>query len=518
MDTEHVISWFVGVAAALGVASQVRAAGLRHPARLLPNAGVLGVLAAGSFLSLPGTAFVALGLWLVLVLTPVLLLRRAARLMVAERLGEAARVLSVAGWLAPWEPHREGAELLRAQSRAERGDLSGAREALGALVGSHRFGELAAVERMRLDDDWPGVVAHIDGQPVGTRDIRLLPIYLRALGETGDVERLLVHFARSPEPFRAAASIQILVAAFAGRPDWVRRIAEGPLSQVPERSIAYWHAMASQAAADPDSAAVRLRALAQETGTVGRAARRRLAEPLAPVAIRSEAAQEALEALGRRIGWQETLAASAAPRRPLVTYALMAVLAVVFAAGLPGGSTDVANLVSMGALVLPIEAVGGALWWRVIAAGFLHFGPLHLLMNLLGLWIVGSNLERIWNGRRVLLVFLVANIGAFALVAHLQTAARSAPEVLLGASAGVMGLVGALTAFTAVGFFYGKNRLLLGQLQLIGIVLVAQVAFDLSTPMVASSLHVAGFFCGGLSAMPFAAAHWRRRRAAAPVP
>ncbi|KDE39173.1 GlpG protein (membrane protein of glp regulon) [Nitrincola lacisaponensis] len=46
-------------------------------------------------------------------------------------------------------------------------------------------------------------------------------------------------------------------------------------------------------------------------------------------------------------------------------------------------------------------------WWRLITPAFMHFSELHLIFNLLWIWIVGSRIEQL-HGRWVLLSLFLA--------------------------------------------------------------------------------------------------------------
>lgn len=62
---------------------------------------------------------------------------------------------------------------------------------------------------------------------------------------------------------------------------------------------------------------------------------------------------------------------------------------------------------------VPVFAYGR--WWTVLSAGWLHGGLLHILFNMLALWMFGAELERLWGTRYFLKFYFVTGIGAGAL-------------------------------------------------------------------------------------------------------
>ncbi len=79
--------------------------------------------------------------------------------------------------------------------------------------------------------------------------------------------------------------------------------------------------------------------------------------------------------------------------------------------------------------------------WQLLSYSFLHANIMHLLFNMFGLWMFGSDLERVWGPRRVAMAyFLSVFLGAVAqmLVAGLF---GSSGAPVIGASAGVFGLL-----------------------------------------------------------------------------
>jgi len=80
-------------------------------------------------------------------------------------------------------------------------------------------------------------------------------------------------------------------------------------------------------------------------------------------------------------------------------------------------------------------------WWRVITAGFLHGGWLHILMNSWVLFDLGAEAEAAYGTSRMLIFYFVSTVAGFAL-----STLRS-PALSIGASAGIFGLIGAMIAY-----------------------------------------------------------------------
>ncbi len=79
--------------------------------------------------------------------------------------------------------------------------------------------------------------------------------------------------------------------------------------------------------------------------------------------------------------------------------------------------------------------------WRLITAGFLHGGIIHILMNSWVLFDLGAEAEAAYGTSRMLVFYFVGSVTGF-FASSLWSAAPS-----LGASAGIMGLIGAMIAF-----------------------------------------------------------------------
>jgi len=79
-------------------------------------------------------------------------------------------------------------------------------------------------------------------------------------------------------------------------------------------------------------------------------------------------------------------------------------------------------------------------WWRLITAGFLHGGLLHILMNSYALFIVGAEVEQLYGASRLIVFYFVSTVSGFYLSSHFG-------HFSVGSSAGIFGLIGTMIAF-----------------------------------------------------------------------
>ena len=87
----------------------------------------------------------------------------------------------------------------------------------------------------------------------------------------------------------------------------------------------------------------------------------------------------------------------------------------------------------------PLES-GRFMPWQPLSYAFLHGGEFHLFFNMLGLWMFGSELERVWGAKRYTLILVASTLSA-AVVQLIVTfwAHSTAPTV--GASGALFGLL-----------------------------------------------------------------------------
>ena len=99
-------------------------------------------------------------------------------------------------------------------------------------------------------------------------------------------------------------------------------------------------------------------------------------------------------------------------------------------------------------LLLPLTAwfalyplgSGNFMPWQVVSYAFLHGGMGHLFFNMLGLWMFGSELERLWGAKRYA-QFLLAGVLAAAVAQLIFTSITGSSVPTLGASGALFALL-----------------------------------------------------------------------------
>ncbi|HRH88319.1 MAG TPA: rhomboid family intramembrane serine protease [Rubrivivax sp.] len=120
------------------------------------------------------------------------------------------------------------------------------------------------------------------------------------------------------------------------------------------------------------------------------------------------------------------------PPIPPLTKALMLICTAVFC-------VDTFLRLDLWFALWPLRS--GMFWpWQMLSYGFLHGDLMHLAFNMLGLWMFGSELERLW-GRHRYAQFLLASLLAAAATQLLITWLSGSNVPTVGASGALFGLL-----------------------------------------------------------------------------
>ena len=194
---------------------------------------------------------------------------------------------------------------------------------------------------------------------------------------------------------------------------------------------------------------------------------------------------------------------------PDVIFIILVVNGIMFAAqNLLDGPRGVTGPVGS---LLALWPVGGAFRdfypWQLLTYGFLHADVMHILFNMVMLWMFGRELEGLMGTRRFLTYYLTCVVGA-GIVQLIVAAMQGGPSATVGASGGVFGIL------LAYGMAFPNRTILLlippipmkaKYLVIILGIMELYVGVSGSRPGIANFAHLGGMLFGFLLLM-----HWRR--------
>ncbi len=204
----------------------------------------------------------------------------------------------------------------------------------------------------------------------------------------------------------------------------------------------------------------------------------------------------------RRTSNYNTLSLSFPPFTPIIKYLIGANVAVYLLKLVADMANPAITALAFRWLALiPYSVVHGYLW-QLVSYSFLHIGLMHVLLNMLMLWMFGAEFEMNWGSRRFLEFYFFCVIGAalittaFAYVGFLL----SPLTPTAGASGGVFGIL------LAFGMIYGDREVFMFPLPfrirakyMVGVLIFVEVALVLQGPSgVANIAHLGGALFGFL--------------------
>src|ERR671922_368903 len=188
------------------------------------------------------------------------------------------------------------------------------------------------------------------------------------------------------------------------------------------------------------------------------------------------------------------------------TYALIALNVAAFVAELAGGGS--AASIQGGGTVIDDAGLNGpdvadGEVWRIVTAGFLHAGPLHIALNMFALFILGTLLEPGIGTARFLGVYFISLL------------AGSFGALLLDPNETTVGASGAIFGLMSAAFIVARHRGLEQLASQIGFYVVLNLVFTFGVPGISVGGHLGGLIGGGLAALLIT---YGERRARHPVP
>jgi len=120
-------------------------------------------------------------------------------------------------------------------------------------------------------------------------------------------------------------------------------------------------------------------------------------------------------------------------------------------------ASDVGNVFFYLMALIPRVVTHGGVW-QLVTYSFVHQGFWHILMNMLGLWMFGSQLEVDWGRKKFLEFYFFCVVGAAlttVAVSYTHWGGISPVTKTVGASGGVLGIL------MAFGMLYGEQQIML---------------------------------------------------------
>ena len=180
------------------------------------------------------------------------------------------------------------------------------------------------------------------------------------------------------------------------------------------------------------------------------------------------------------------------PKKPIVTYILIAINVIVFLLMyiLGNGSEDVDTLVKFGANVSYYVKNGEI--YRLITSAFIHIGLFHIVFNMYALYLIGSQIESFYGRTKYIIIYFFS-----AIIGNLLSVLFLGNGISAGASGAIFGLFGALLYF---GYHY---RVYLGTViksQIIPLICL-NLFLGFTLGGVDNAAHIGGLIAGYLVSM-----------------
>ena len=196
--------------------------------------------------------------------------------------------------------------------------------------------------------------------------------------------------------------------------------------------------------------------------------------------------------------WSRPRAVTAGGGRPVITYAIIAITALIGVVQFLTGNVVTNALLFNSAYLTPGLGVPFEPW-RLLTTMLVHGSFIHVALNMLAVWMIGQSLEPLLGRSRYLTLYVLSGLGGSAAVALIAPFTS-----VVGASGAVFGMLGALLV---IGRHIGAN--IRGILIVLGINLV--IGF-LPGFNVSWQAHVGGLAVGALVGLIYARTRSVRRR------
>lgn len=183
-------------------------------------------------------------------------------------------------------------------------------------------------------------------------------------------------------------------------------------------------------------------------------------------------------------------------KEPATVFLILINILVFVAVELTGGADDTLHMLQCGAAYTPAITEGE--YYRIFTSMFLHFGPEHLLNNMLVLFVLGGRLEPVIGRMKYLIIYLLGGIGGNLLCIFLELKNND-----LAVSAGASGAVFAVMGAMIYAVIRGRGHLEDLSARQILIMAAFSLYFGFTSEGVDNAAHVGGLLSGFLLAVIF---------------
>jgi membrane associated rhomboid family serine protease len=193
--------------------------------------------------------------------------------------------------------------------------------------------------------------------------------------------------------------------------------------------------------------------------------------------------------------------------RPIVTYFLIGLCVVVFLIQLGSQSYKTGQLfysyglipsVLMGKNQLPIDLYALPAYLTIFSSMFMHGGFMHLIGNMLYMWIFADNIEDNLGPKKFIIFYLLSGIGAAMAQVFMDT---NSQVPMVGASGAIGGVLGAYLinhpharVLVLIPFGFFSQLIKIRALYVLGFWFILQ--FISSGGGIAYAAHIGGFISG----------------------
>ncbi len=145
------------------------------------------------------------------------------------------------------------------------------------------------------------------------------------------------------------------------------------------------------------------------------------------------------------------------------------------------------------------NAINGGEWWRLLTPMVLHGSLMHLLLNSWALYILGTEVERMFGTVRYIAIYVLAGLAG-----SIASYVFNPGSLAVGASGAIFGLLGALAAFAFAArslIGWEASRMQIGQMATLAAI---NLIFGFVVPNIDNSAHIGGLIVGGIAGLALA--------------